>query len=158
MRSNCWASLEGTGPPQKAWSVSKLTSLIQDLSSRRISKTLSKNASCLGRIVGHTIAEMKQKGYIIKKKCVNQQPIQSWKLTRFVQKPPWVVIKRPYSIPLIGTTHLIDPLHTKKPSFPLTIKIWNVKYQSQGWWMTHKIIKTLRLRDRLRFITIKELV
>ena len=57
---------KGTGPPQKAWSVSKLTSFFQDLSSKDISKILSKNPSCSGRIVERTVSETNRKDTLVK--------------------------------------------------------------------------------------------
>ena len=128
-RSNRQASSKGMGPPQKAWNVSKLTSFFQDLSSKGISKTLSKNASRLGRIVRQTMAETKQEEYVKQIKSANRWPRQSRWLTRFVQKPPKVIIERPYVIPFVGMTHLIDPLHKEEPSLTLMVGIRHIKYQ-----------------------------
>lgn len=59
--SSCRVSSEGKGPLQNMWRVSKVTSLFQDLSSKGISKTLSKMAFCTGRMIGQIVAEMNKK-------------------------------------------------------------------------------------------------
>ena len=117
IQSNRWASSERTGPSQKAWSVSKLTSLFQDLSLKGISETLSKNAFCSRRIVGQTMAKKKQEEYVSQIKSANWWPRQSQRLTRLVQEPPRVVVKGPYAIPLVRRHTQLTPCTKKNLAF-----------------------------------------
>ena len=79
--------------------MSKLTNFFQDLSSNRISKTLSRKASCSRRIVGQALAETKQKVSQFNNKCL----------------PTIYIDQRPKKRPTTHQTYLKHPMYCHTP-------------------------------------------
>ena len=69
-----------------------------------------------------------------------------------------MIIKRPHTIPLIGTTNPINPLHKEKPSLPLMVRIGHVRYHPYGSLTTHKVVKTLGSGNFLGFVAVEKVL